>query len=161
MAPKLLESIKGRLDAILTSGSMPSPRPVIRKHNESNVKSLYIIGDLAGAPVIKLAMQQGYDVIRHIASLPDARSGRADTFDVVIAGAGAAGLNAALEARENGLSHLVLEKGKIAREQELLARRRFHAAQTNLALQAWEAGLPVTAIRQLVADDLSTALQAV
>src|SRR5437016_6066501 len=129
MAPKLLESIKGRLDAILTSGSMPSPRPVIRKHNESHVKNLYIIGDLAGAPVIKLAMQQGYDVIRHIASLPDARSGRADTFDVVIAGAGAAGLNAALEARENGLSHLVLEKGKIANTIENFPEKKWVYAE--------------------------------
>ena len=34
-------------------------------------------------------------------------------------------------------------------------------ASGRLTVPAWEAGLPVTAIRQLVADDLSTALQAV
>jgi WD40 repeat protein/serine/threonine protein kinase/tetratricopeptide (TPR) repeat protein len=37
---------------------------------------------------------------------------------------------------------LAKDNAKIAKEQELLARRRFYAAQVNLALQAWEAGDP-------------------
>lgn len=106
--------IKSKLDALLALGNMPSPRPELRAHNESNVPNMYIIGDLAGAPVIKLAMEQGYDVIQHIASLPDAKSGRDGLYDVLVIGAGASGLNAALEAKVRGLSCLVLEKGKIA-----------------------------------------------
>jgi hypothetical protein len=37
----------------------------------------------------------------------------------------------------------------IAKEQERLARRRFRAAQTNLALQAWEAGQPARTLELL------------
>ena len=115
---KLIERILGTTQAILESGSDDLRRPVLKRHNESNVKDMYVIGDLAGAPVIKLAMEQGYNVIEHIASLPDA-TGNAkrlgeEVYDVVICGAGAAGLNAALHARDKGLATVVLEKGKIA-----------------------------------------------
>jgi hypothetical protein len=41
------------------------------------------VGDLAGAPVIKVAMAQGYEVIEHIARLPGAIGGTdKDLFDV-------------------------------------------------------------------------------
>jgi len=50
---------------------------------------------LAGAPVIKLAMAQGFEVIERIAAKPDARANQPDTYDLLIVGAGAAGLNAA------------------------------------------------------------------
>jgi thioredoxin reductase/polyferredoxin len=107
--------VKNRLVRILHSGSGVNERPYLKKHNESNIPGFYIIGDLAGAPVIKYAMAQGYDVIEHIASIPGAVGG-ADTelFDVIIVGAGAAGLNAALQAQERGLRYVLLEKERIA-----------------------------------------------
>ena len=110
----MLNKLKQQIDAILTSGDMPQRRPALNSHNESNIPGLYIIGDLAGAPVIKLAMAQGFEVVEHIASLPDARSNDPSVFDLLIVGAGAAGLNAALTAKEKGLRVLVLEKAKIA-----------------------------------------------
>jgi thioredoxin reductase len=106
--------LKKRIDAVLSSGTGTSQRPQIDKNFESNIKGLYIIGDLAGAPVIKLAMEQGFNVIEHIASLPGARGSDPDIYDVIVVGAGASGLNAALQARERRLSCLVLEKEKIA-----------------------------------------------
>src|SRR5437667_3144910 len=93
---------------------MVERRPALKGHNESNVAGLFVIGDLAGAPVIKLAMAQGFEVIEYIASRPDARSHDREAYDLIIAGAGAAGLNAALAAKEKGLRTLVLEKEKIA-----------------------------------------------
>lgn len=99
---------------ILSSGQGLSPRPVVKNHYQSSIPELYIIGDLAGAPVIKLAMEHGYEVINHIASLPDAKGEDEAVYDVLICGSGAAGLNAALQAHEHGMSCLVLEKGKIA-----------------------------------------------
>jgi thioredoxin reductase/polyferredoxin len=110
----MLNKLKQQIDAMLTSGDMPQRRPALNPHNESNVPGLYIIGDLAGAPVIKLAMAQGFEVVEHIASLPDARSNDPSVFDLLIVGAGAAGLNAALAAKGKGLRVLVLEKAKIA-----------------------------------------------
>ncbi|HEV2493258.1 MAG TPA: NAD(P)-binding domain-containing protein [Terriglobia bacterium] len=106
--------MKKRIDAILASGDMAERRPALKANNESNLKGLYIIGDLAGAPVIKLAMSQGVEVVEHIAAKPDARSSDAGVYDLIVAGAGAAGLNAALAAKEKGLRTLVLEKGKLA-----------------------------------------------
>ena len=110
----MVNKLKQRLDAILTSGELPQHRPALKSHNESNIPGLYIIGDLAGAPVIKLAMAQGFEVVEHIASLPEARSNDPAMFDLLIVGAGAAGLNAALAAKDKGLRVLVLEKAKFA-----------------------------------------------
>src|SRR5262245_46225060 len=106
--------IKQAIIEILHSGSSQIERPFLKKNNESNIPGLYVIGDLAGAPVIKYAMAQGYEVIEHIASLPNAIGGEAELFDVIIIGAGAAGLNAALQANERGMRYLMLEKEQIA-----------------------------------------------
>ncbi|NQT92349.1 MAG: NAD(P)-binding domain-containing protein [Lentisphaerae bacterium] len=111
---KPLQSFESSLRRLLGSGTAESPRPALNARNESNVPDLYVIGDIAGAPVIKLAMEQGYDVIEHIASLPDAKSGEDGVHDVIIVGAGASGLNAALRAKDRDLSCVVLEKEKIA-----------------------------------------------
>lgn len=99
---------------ILSSGQGDSPRPVVKDHYQSSIPGIYIIGDLAGAPVIKLAMEHGYDVINYIAGLPDVRGNDESVYDVIICGAGSAGLNAALQAEEHNLSYLVLEKEKVA-----------------------------------------------
>jgi len=56
----MLNKLKQQIDAIVTSGDMPQRRPTLKSHNESNIPGLYVIGDLAGAPVIKLAMAQGF-----------------------------------------------------------------------------------------------------
>ena len=90
---------------------MPTPRPVLTDRYESNVRGLFIVGDLAGAPVVKLAMEQGDEVARHIAKLVVHRG--SEPYDVIVAGAGAAGLNAALTAQDLGLRVLVIEKTKL------------------------------------------------
>jgi NosR/NirI family nitrous oxide reductase transcriptional regulator len=106
--------VQEKVAAILNSSNMVQRRPALKAHNESNIPGVYIIGDLAGAPVIKLAMAQGFEVIEHIAAKPDARTDPPDGYDVMIVGAGAAGLNAALAAKEKGLRAVVLEKSKVA-----------------------------------------------
>jgi len=110
----MLNRIRKLARKLLDSPNMPSRRPLLRAHFESNIKDLYIIGDLAGAPVVKLAMEQGNDVALHIATQPGARSGDPGVYDLIVIGSGAAGLNAALVAQERGLRVLVLEKRKIA-----------------------------------------------
>lgn len=110
----MLKTWRARMEAVLSSGNLPQRRPALGKNNESNIPGLYLIGDLAGAPVIKLAMAQGFEVIQHIAAKGDGRTNGAAPFDVAVVGAGAAGLNAALAAKEKGLRAVVLEKGKVA-----------------------------------------------
>lgn len=107
--------IRRKLEEVLASGSDATRRPVLGKGNESNVKGLHVVGDLAGAPVIKLAMAQAVEVVEHVAAQPGMGGGGGDgVLDLLVVGAGAAGLNAALAAQEKGLSYLVLEKERIA-----------------------------------------------
>ncbi|MGR3302621.1 MAG: NAD(P)-binding domain-containing protein [Candidatus Scalindua sp.] len=100
--------------SILNSGTDEAPRPSFDKNFQSNVQGLYVIGDIAGAPVIKLAMEQGYNVIEHIATLSDSRARVEGVYDILVVGAGASGLNAALQAGERKLSCIILEKEKVA-----------------------------------------------
>ncbi len=110
----MLAKAKQFIDGILSSANMIQRRPELKANRESNISGLYVIGDLAGAPVIKLAMAQGYEVIEEIAAKRDAITHDRNMYDVLIVGAGAAGLNAALAAQEKGMRNLVLEKEKIA-----------------------------------------------
>ncbi len=110
----MLNSIRDNLAQILSSGSRDNRRPILGKGNESSVKGLHIIGDLAGAPVIKLAMAQGVEVIDYISALPEMKERKDGVLDVLIVGAGAAGLNAALAAQDKGLKYVLLEKSRIA-----------------------------------------------
>ena len=55
------------LSAIFHSPDMPSPRPVLDDDLQSNIPGVYVIGDLSGAPVVKLAMEQGFRVAHSIA----------------------------------------------------------------------------------------------
>jgi len=44
----------------------PDAIPELSGHYESNVKGIYVIGSLAGYPLIKQALNQGYDVVEYI-----------------------------------------------------------------------------------------------
>jgi thioredoxin reductase/polyferredoxin len=89
-------------------------RPILTDELESNIPGLFIAGDLAGAPVVKLAMEQGYGVAHRIMRQLGTPSRDPNEIDILIAGAGAAGLNAALEARQAGFRVVVLEKSRLA-----------------------------------------------
>ena len=80
-------------------------------HFESNIAGVHVIGDLAGASVVKLAMEQGCQLADHIAGLGEPSG---SGYDVIVAGTGAAGLSCALTLQERGLRVLVLEKGRVA-----------------------------------------------
>ncbi len=110
----MLEKIRSVGMAILDSPTAETRRPVLDANHESNVAGLFVVGDLAGAPVIKLAMEHGDRVARHISALPDAHSTVAGAYDALVIGAGASGLTAALCLQEMGLRVLVVEKSKIA-----------------------------------------------
>ncbi len=83
--------------------------PRIREDFETNVPGLYIVGELGGMGLIRNAFEQGRQCIDGIVRKGDrARGG--DVLDLVIVGAGPAGLAASLYAREAGLRFVTLER---------------------------------------------------
>jgi len=84
------------------------PLPRLGPDGATNVPGLYVAGDLTGIPLLKLAVDSGARAVRALAASLPADRDRALT-DLVVIGAGPAGVNAALEARRMGLSCVLLE----------------------------------------------------
>jgi thioredoxin reductase (NADPH) len=82
--------------------------PVYDEHFESNIPGLYIVGELGGVGLIKNAIEQGIKAIHHAAGT--VLQGKAGAADLVIVGAGPAGIGAALAAKTLGLRSTVLEQ---------------------------------------------------
>jgi len=90
-----------------------TPSLVDARLQSVDVPGLWLAGDLTGLPLIKNALRQGSLAIDSIAAdLPKKRKG--DVLDVVIVGAGPAGLAASLRAKERGLRYATLEQATIA-----------------------------------------------
>lgn len=71
---------------------------------------LFLAGDITGVPLIKSAILQGREAVDGVAARGQRRGG----LDLVVVGAGPAGISAALRAAELGLSCRVLEQGSVA-----------------------------------------------
>ncbi|HEX6160104.1 MAG TPA: NAD(P)-binding domain-containing protein [Thermoanaerobaculia bacterium] len=78
--------------------------PLLDQHYQTSVPRLFVVGELGGLSLVRNAVQQGREVIRNI------ERGSRDMLDVIIIGAGPAGLSAALEAAARDLRYVVLEK---------------------------------------------------
>lgn len=83
--------------------------PRLDPHHQSNVPGLYIVGDLADAPIIKLALKQGFEVAQDVASHLNSAASPVD-HDVLIIGAGPAGVGAAIALRNAGVSYMIYER---------------------------------------------------
>ena len=85
--------------------------PEYDEHFETNVPGLYIVGELSGIALIRNAVTHGIKAVEHIAA--NKRPAPAMGVDVVIVGAGPAGLAAALACKEKNLRYVVLEQDEI------------------------------------------------
>ncbi len=96
-------------------GSVPPPLkiPEIDENFQTAVPGQYLIGEVAGKPLVKNAANLGRAVIEHMCAsgLRPGILGRSETtVDVAIVGSGPGGLSAALTCIQRGLSYVVLEK---------------------------------------------------
>lgn len=82
--------------------------PQVNSLFESNVKGIFIAGELGGMGLIKNAVEQGKQATRNLSkSIPERHSAG---YDLVIVGAGPAGIAASLTAKSLGLNFLTLEQ---------------------------------------------------
>jgi thioredoxin reductase (NADPH) len=87
--------------------------PQVSGEFESSVPGLYIAGELGGMGLIANAFEQAIQAVDAIASRLQAEGrAAAAAVDVLIAGAGPAGLAASLRAQELGLSYLCVDQAR-------------------------------------------------
>jgi thioredoxin reductase (NADPH) len=110
----------GAITMVMAKASASADMPALTPEFETSVPNLFIAGELGGLALIKNAINQGRECVDVLtARLPDLRTakpsvnGHSDVLDVIIVGAGPAGIAASLRATENGISHLTFERENV------------------------------------------------
>jgi thioredoxin reductase/NAD-dependent dihydropyrimidine dehydrogenase PreA subunit len=80
---------------------------------QTNVRGIYIAGELGGMGLVRNAVKQGVEAVRSIARSLPRRPPLDSVFDVAIVGAGPAGLAATLAAKQAGLRYVTFEQEAI------------------------------------------------
>ncbi len=86
--------------------------PLLDESLQTNIRGMFIAGELGGISLIHNAIKQGRAAVEKIACSP-VRSHDSRVLDVVVVGAGPAGISAALTARAMGLLCVILEQGEV------------------------------------------------
>ncbi|HEX7703612.1 MAG TPA: NAD(P)-binding domain-containing protein, partial [Kofleriaceae bacterium] len=99
-------------------GGLPPPLkvPEIDDNFQTAVPGQYLIGEVAGKPLVKSAANLGRAVVEHMMTMglrPGALGRGGGVVDVLIVGSGPGGLSAALSCIQRGLSYVVLEKEQL------------------------------------------------
>jgi thioredoxin reductase (NADPH) len=119
--------------------------PFIKEDFETNLPGIYIAGELSGVGLIKTAINEGRLAIDSIRRRLEAQGGwqppvvthgenhgialEGLPYDVIIVGAGPAGLSASLAAMQDGLRYLTLEQGEVAATIRNYPRHKFLMAE--------------------------------
>lgn len=85
--------------------------PHVNEKYESNVEGIYIAGELGGMGLIKNSVEQGALAVENIVKSGIKKD--ASVFDLIIIGAGPAGIAASLTAKKHGLNFLTLEQDSL------------------------------------------------
>ncbi len=83
--------------------------PHVNQFFESNVEGIYIAGELGGMGLIKNSVEQGRQAVENIAKAGKKHHAEA-MYDLIIIGAGPAGISASLNAKKHHLNSLTLEQ---------------------------------------------------
>jgi thioredoxin reductase (NADPH) len=82
--------------------------PHVNQNFETNVPGISIAGELGGMGLIKNAVEQGKQAVDHIVKSMDKTHNA--PYDLIVVGAGPAGISASLTAKKYGLKSLTLEQ---------------------------------------------------
>ena len=85
--------------------------PHVNEEFETNTKGIYIAGELGGMGLIKNSVEQGQQAIESI--MKNKKPSKENVIDVIIVGAGPAGISATLAAKKHGLTSITLEQDSL------------------------------------------------
>ena len=106
----------GAITMVMASPSMAGDVPFLTPEYETTVPGLFIVGELGGLALIKNAVNQGRDCVDTIANRLKGKGVHRpapNVYDVLIVGAGPAGISASLRAIENKLNYITLERDEV------------------------------------------------
>jgi thioredoxin reductase (NADPH) len=105
----------GAITMVMATPSMGADMPYMTPEYETSIDNLFIIGELGGLALIKNAVNQGRDCIDHIIRRRATQPApvQPGVHDVLIVGAGPAGISASLRAIEKKLKYVTLEQDEI------------------------------------------------
>jgi putative YpdA family bacillithiol system oxidoreductase len=96
--------------------------PRLNEFFETSVPGIYVVGELGGMGLIRNAIWQATQAVEHAAAAE--RTAREGEVDLLIVGAGPAGLAAALTAQRSGLRYRVIEQEAIGGSMMHYPRRK-------------------------------------
>lgn len=118
----------GAIQLVIGTATRGVELPRLREGFETSVPGLHVIGELGGMGLIRNAFEQGREAVARIA--PRLVPRRDDVYDVVIVGAGPAGLAASLHALDRGLHFVTLEKEDVGGTVRHYPRRKLVMSDT-------------------------------
>ncbi|HLV88013.1 MAG TPA: NAD(P)-binding domain-containing protein [Candidatus Sulfotelmatobacter sp.] len=105
----------GAITMVMASPSMARDMPTLSPEFETSVPGMFIVGELGGLALIKNAVNQGRDCVDTISARAKTGSYKKmpGVYDVLIVGAGPAGISASLRAIEHKLNYITLERDEV------------------------------------------------
>ena len=87
--------------------------PQVNPDFQTNVPGVFIAGELGGMGLIRNAVKQGVEAVDSICKIDGVGKSKGDVIDLVIVGAGPAGIAASLAAKDKKLSFVTLEQDSV------------------------------------------------
>jgi thioredoxin reductase/Pyruvate/2-oxoacid:ferredoxin oxidoreductase delta subunit len=105
----------GAISMVMASPNMAADMPDLTPEFETSVPGLFIVGELGGLALIKNAVNQGRDCVDTISARlkTNGHQPAPDVYDILIVGAGPAGISASLRAIELKLNSLTIERDEV------------------------------------------------
>lgn len=106
----------GAITMVMAKPGVSADLPFLSSEYETSIKNLFIAGELSGLALIKNAINQGRSCVDTIAARLAAVGGPrpgSEIYDVLIVGAGPAGIAASLRAIEKKLNYITVDEGEI------------------------------------------------